>query len=583
MNNFTLIDIIGEGAYSKVYKALRISDSKLYALKKVEILKLTEKEKHNALNEIRILASIDNDYIIKYKESFFDVDHACLSIVMEYADYGDLLQLIKDARNKGYFFSEEFIRKVIICLIEGVDTLHNNYIFHRDLKSANVFLFSNGKAKLGDLNVSKVAHRGLGSTQTGTPYYASPEIWKDSPYDYKSDIWSLGCIIHEVCSLNPPFKAESMDELYNKVIKGKYELIPSHYSWEIRELIKILLNTKPEKRPSCKEIKSSQLYKNLNKGIIFESDDTEYLKSTINYNNKTIYNNEFITSNTKDRNSDCSSSMTENNNEKLEKSQKNIIFKTSLEPLSINQNNENQNNIENNEYLDENIDFYDTIKIPFEINLNNFYKLSKYLPKNRYNQKNKSLNENETVNKLRYSDKNNKDNSYTILNENQLKNKKFNYKNFKKEINNINIRSLQKNEPSSKNSNFIIEKFNKLTSIAKAYKLEKINKFQMDNDYMKCAMFNNIVMNFRSQEIKNSELENYYKQVCPEVFNNDPLEKLRRIAKPYLYLPKINNNKIVKKENKGVVNKSNKYVKVMENKNLRDINNKYISLYRNNK
>jgi NIMA (never in mitosis gene a)-related kinase len=65
-------------------------------------------------------------------------------------------------------------------------------IMHRDLKSANVFMFSSGQVKLGDLNVSKVLKGGLSYTQTGTPYYASPEIWKDLPYDIKSDIWSLG-------------------------------------------------------------------------------------------------------------------------------------------------------------------------------------------------------------------------------------------------------------------------------------------------------------------------------------------------------------------------------------------------------
>ncbi len=68
-------------------------------------------------------------------------------------------------------------------------------IMHRDLKSANVFLYKDGRAKLGDLNVSKIAKAGLGYTQTGTPYYASPEVWMDKPYSNKSDIWSLGCIV----------------------------------------------------------------------------------------------------------------------------------------------------------------------------------------------------------------------------------------------------------------------------------------------------------------------------------------------------------------------------------------------------
>jgi len=85
---------------------------------------------------------------------------------------------------------------------------------HRDLKSANVFLTKSGDAKLGDLNVSKVMKNGLCMSQTGTPYYASPEVWNDDPYDYKSDIWSLGCVLYESLALKPPFRAESMDLLY---------------------------------------------------------------------------------------------------------------------------------------------------------------------------------------------------------------------------------------------------------------------------------------------------------------------------------------------------------------------------------
>ncbi len=83
-----------------------------------------------------------------------------------------------------------------------------------------MFLFKDGTAKLGDLNVSKVAKKGLGYTQTGTPYYASPEVWRDKPYDVKSDIWSLGCVLYEMITLKPPFRAEDMEGLYKKVLKG---------------------------------------------------------------------------------------------------------------------------------------------------------------------------------------------------------------------------------------------------------------------------------------------------------------------------------------------------------------------------
>lgn len=63
------------------------------------------------------------------------------------------------------------------------------------------------------MNVSKIARNGMLSTQTGTPYYASPEVWSDIVYDCKSDIWSLGCVLYEVLSLRLPFRAENMEQL----------------------------------------------------------------------------------------------------------------------------------------------------------------------------------------------------------------------------------------------------------------------------------------------------------------------------------------------------------------------------------
>ena len=105
-------------------------------------------------------------------------------------------------------------------MVKGLKCLHELSILHRDMKSANIFLFKDGTAKLGDLNVSKIAKKGLLYTQTGTPYYASPEVWKDQPYDLKSDIWSLGCVIYEISALVPPFRADDMNGLFEAVLKG---------------------------------------------------------------------------------------------------------------------------------------------------------------------------------------------------------------------------------------------------------------------------------------------------------------------------------------------------------------------------
>ena len=102
-------------------------------------------------------------------------------------------------------------------------------------------------AKLGDMNVSKVTNtKGLNYTQTGTPYYASPEVWRDEPYDNKSDVWSLGCVLYEMITLKPTFVAEDMQGLYRKVLKGAYPQIPDHFSQELKVLLHLMLQTNPK-------------------------------------------------------------------------------------------------------------------------------------------------------------------------------------------------------------------------------------------------------------------------------------------------------------------------------------------------
>lgn len=140
---------------------------------------------------------------------------------MEYADNGDLFQLINQHVEQGCSLSENDVWRLFIQILLGLKAVHDLNIMHRDLKSANVFLNKDFTVKLGDMNVSKVANqRGLNYTQTGTPYYASPEVWKDEPYDVKSDMWSLGCVLYEMITLRPPFQANDMNGLYKKVVKG---------------------------------------------------------------------------------------------------------------------------------------------------------------------------------------------------------------------------------------------------------------------------------------------------------------------------------------------------------------------------
>lgn len=129
--------------------------------------------------------------------------------------------LIKKKVEKCQSVSENFIWQVAYDILSGLKILHENHIIHRDIKPANVF-FVGGVAKIGDMNVSKVLEGNYASTQTGTPYYTSPEIWNNIKYDGRVDVWSLGCLLYELACLKPPFLAKDFPGLSRKVTMGYY-------------------------------------------------------------------------------------------------------------------------------------------------------------------------------------------------------------------------------------------------------------------------------------------------------------------------------------------------------------------------
>ncbi|CAD8053701.1 unnamed protein product [Paramecium primaurelia] len=252
--DFTILQKLGEGSFGQVFRVKRVSDQCEYAMKKVRINNLKQKERENALNEIRILASINDAHIIGYKEAFFDELSNQLCVIMEFAGGGDIQKQITACIKKQNQIEEKEIWKALAHMTLGLRVLHKSGILHRDLKSANVFKSIDGKYKIGDLNVSKVSHGALAKTQTGTPYYASPEVWRDQPYSSPSDIWSLGCVIYEMATLKPPFRAQDVQALFKKVSSGVYEKIPKSYSNSLSAMISQLLKVPAHLRPTCDQI-----------------------------------------------------------------------------------------------------------------------------------------------------------------------------------------------------------------------------------------------------------------------------------------------------------------------------------------
>ena len=258
LNNFIIGKNLGKGAFGSVVLVTRKEDHKVYAMKSINIGKLDFKEKEAALNEVRILASLSHPNIIGYKEAFYDENSRTLNIIMEYADDGDISHKVQENLKRRLRFEESTIWEWIIQILKGLKYLHDNKIMHRDLKCANIFLMKNGLLKIGDLNVSKIAKSNMARTQTGTPFYLAPEVWKDLPYDYKCDIWSVGCIIYELCTSRPPFRGTSLKELGRNVINGYYLPI-SGFSNDIKEIIAKMLIVDPKRRASADELLNSDI------------------------------------------------------------------------------------------------------------------------------------------------------------------------------------------------------------------------------------------------------------------------------------------------------------------------------------
>lgn len=173
---------------------------------------------------------------------------------MEYADGGTLAQIITEASPDKYL-EEIKILKIFEQISSAINYMHSENILHRDLKTANVFLNSKGVVKIGDFGISKIINTKIhAQTVLGTPYYFSPEMCEGKEYDEKSDMWALGCILGETCCLKKAFTAANLSELVTKIMLGQYMLLPDHYSENMKNLVDVLLQVDPSKRPSASEI-----------------------------------------------------------------------------------------------------------------------------------------------------------------------------------------------------------------------------------------------------------------------------------------------------------------------------------------
>eukprot|EP00667_Euglena_gracilis_P008708 EG_transcript_8837 len=252
MEKYTKVRNIGKGGMGQCILVRDNSDGQQYIMKLVDMSQMGKKERTASLHEAKVLSSLHHPNVVRYVDSFLSKRGDQLCIVMEWADGGDLAARVKLRRP----FPEEQLLDWLVQLALAVRYCHGKRVFHRDIKSQNVFLTGDGVIKLGDFGISRVLANTCDNANTfvGTPYYLSPELVQEQPYNTPSDMWALGVLLYELMALKMPFNALDMKGLMYKILRVIYDPPPFSYSQELRALVPKLLAKEPKARLTAAEL-----------------------------------------------------------------------------------------------------------------------------------------------------------------------------------------------------------------------------------------------------------------------------------------------------------------------------------------
>ncbi|XP_016887319.1 serine/threonine-protein kinase Nek3 isoform X2 [Cynoglossus semilaevis] len=254
MERYSILRVIGEGSFVRALLVRTRSSQEEHVLKEIRLPK-SHSKLEDSRREAILLSRMKHPNIVAFREAF-EVD-GLLCVVMEFCSGGDLLQRIKQQKSAQFCVND--ILRWFSQMCAGARYIHDKRVLHRDLKSKNIFLTENGTVKVGDFGSACILNSSKAYAQTyvGTPYYVAPEIWENKPYNNKSDVWSLGCVLYELCTLRHPFQASSWKNLILKVCRGSYPPLPRQLPYELHYLVKHIFKTNPKDRPSLNTILTS--------------------------------------------------------------------------------------------------------------------------------------------------------------------------------------------------------------------------------------------------------------------------------------------------------------------------------------
>ncbi|XP_070768054.1 serine/threonine-protein kinase Nek11 [Enoplosus armatus] len=253
---YSILQSLGRGSFGSVYlvQDTKATDGEeLKVLKQIPLGDLRPDETVRATQEAHLLSQLHHPAILTFYHSFLERDAFC--IVTEFCQDRDLDCKLEEVRRAGRSLPELQVMDWLIQLLLGLHYMHDRRILHRDLKAKNVFLKRN-LVKIGDFGVSclLMGSCDLASTFTGTPYYMSPEVLNHQGYDSKSDVWALGCLLYEMCSLTHAFQGPNFLSVVMKIVEGETPTLPAGYSQDLNSVMQRMLQKQPASRPSAAEL-----------------------------------------------------------------------------------------------------------------------------------------------------------------------------------------------------------------------------------------------------------------------------------------------------------------------------------------
>lgn len=239
--------LLGQGSFGKAFLARDLATNELCVMKQIRVEKMDAKARDTAVREAVALRRIRHPNVVKFRQVFVRSGWLCL--VMDFADGGDLCAAVKERARSKIPFEESAVLECFAQVADAVNWVHSVKMVHRDIKSRNIFLCRTGRALLGDFGLVRLLETTceLAHTRVGTPYYLSPEIIRKQPYNYKTDVWSLGVLLYEMAALQRPFTG-TLETLPRVILKGTYAPLGDNYGQGVHDLAAGMLQVNPDNR-----------------------------------------------------------------------------------------------------------------------------------------------------------------------------------------------------------------------------------------------------------------------------------------------------------------------------------------------